>query len=927
MQKQYILIDGSGYIFRAYYALPPISRSDGLPVGAVYGFCNMLFKLLKSLKNTKQIVVVVFDKARKNFRNEIYPLYKTNRSATPEDLIPQFEYIRKVVDAFNLPIIEQDNFEADDIIATYAEIAKKNNDSVVIYSSDKDLMQLMDDKVNLYDPLKNKQLTTADIEKKFNITDPKLIPDIQALIGDTIDNIPGVKGIGPKTASELILKYGNLEELLDKARNIKQDKKREMILSGMELAIISKKLATLKKDVPVEIPLCDIENKQIDKNKLLSFLNEMEFKSLISKVNEVTDKEKIEVAENNNTPSKNEEIKPIETNSIDYKLVDNVEKLQDLVTICEKTDKISIKAICSKENNFNSILTGIGIGLKTECFYIPINHIKQIYNDNNLFSSNETVKIENQVTIDDAKTFLNKIFINEKIKKIGHNIKDDLHILENNGFTLNNIEDVEIISYILHTSKHKHDISNLVSLYFDKYITNYKDLCGVGQRQIDFNLIIPLKAMNFICERCEYIYKLYELLMPQLTENLLKIYYEIDLPLIHILTNMEKNGILIDTNKLKNLSCELDEILNTEQQKIYKITGQEFNILSPKQLGEVLFDKMKIPYPKKNQKTYSTDVDILKDLERNGFEIANHILKYREFAKLKNTYTDALPLCIDTTGRIHTNFSITNTATGRFSSNNPNLQNIPVRTDFGKKIREAFIADENKNYTLISADYSQIELRVMAILSGAIKLQQAFLQGTDIHSQTASHIFNVAINDVTPDLRRKAKAINFGIIYGMSAFGLANNLNISNTDAAFYIENYFKTYPEIKDYMEKTKSFAKNNGYVETLFKRKIFIPYINVPRMKSYAERMAINAPCQGTAADIIKTAMIKIADVIKKQNLNDKIKILLQIHDELIFEVDKNYVDKAKEIIRHEMETAVNFQIPLIVDVGTGQNWADAH
>ena len=926
MQKQYILIDGSGYIFRAYYALPPISRSDGLPVGAVYGFCNMLFKLLKTLKNTNQIVIVVFDKARKNFRNEIYPLYKTNRSATPEDLIPQFDYIKKATSAFNLPIIEQDNFEADDIIATYAEIAKKNNDDVLIYSSDKDLMQLIDDKVNIYDPLKNKYLTTEDIEKKFNITDPRLIPDIQALIGDTIDNIPGVKGIGPKTASELILKYGNLEELLDKARNIKQDKKREMILSGREHAIISKKLATLKRDVPVEIPIETIKNTHVDKNILLEFLNEMEFKSLVGKVNDITDKKETEIIENKNTSTQTENVTPIETKNVDYTLIETTEQLQKLISLCKTMDKISIKAVCSKPDNFNSTLTGIGIGTENECFYIPIGHIKQIYTEN-LFSSNETTLIENQIKLDDVHVLLNPIFANEKIKKIGHNIKDDLHILNRNGFVVNNIEDVEIISYILHTSKHKHDILTLASLYFNKTLTSYKDLCGAGQRQIDFNLITPATALNFIAERCEYIYKLYKLLLPQLSTDLLKIYYEVDLPLVNILTDMEKTGILIDPEKLQTLSLEINEILDTEQQKIYAIAGGEFNILSPKQLGEILFEKLQIPYPKKNQKTYSTDIDILKELSSNGFDIADHILKYREFSKLKNTYTDALPLAVDNNNRIHTNFSITTTATGRFSSNNPNLQNIPVRTDFGKRIRTAFIADENKNFTLISADYSQIELRIMAILSGAVKLQEAFLQGADIHSQTASHIFNTAIDNVTPDLRRKAKAINFGIIYGMSAFGLANNLNISNTDAGVYIENYFKTYPEIKEYMEQTKSFASKNGYVETLFKRKIFIPYINIARMKSYAERMAINAPCQGTAADIIKKAMIKLNTIITKQNLNDKIKLLLQIHDELIFEVDKNYINQAKEMIKTAMENIASFKIPLIVDVGTGSNWSDAH
>ena len=929
MQKQYILVDGSGYIFRAFYALPPISRSDGLPVGAVYGFCNMLFKLLTNV-NSNSKIVVVFDKKRQNFRNEIYPDYKANRTETPPDLIPQFEYIRKATSAFNLCMTEQEGFEADDIIATYSNNAKLNNDSVIIYSSDKDLMQLFNETTKIFDPLKNKNITNEDIINKFGVS-PNLIPDVQALIGDTTDNIPGVKGIGIKTASELINKYGSLENLLLSARNIKQDKKRELILNGTDNAIISKKLATLKIDVPLDLPLENITEINIDKNKLTEFLTEMEFKSLIPKIDNLIKN----INNTNNNEVQSDSITEINTtkqqakieikDKINYNIINTETDLKNLINLLNNQNKISIKFITNIRDSYDSDITGIGIGIEnSNSFYIPISHTKKIFAGDSLLDTTTKI-IENQLPLNIVIKNLSPIINNPNIKKIGHNIKYDLHILKNLNTEINNIEDISLIAYLLNINN-VNILNDLILNYFEKDIPDYDNLLKPGKNKPNLNDIDMNLVSNLTCQITDYIMRLYNILLPQLSDNLKKLYYDMDLKLIPCICNMEHTGISIDTNKLKTLSNEFQEILNTTTKEIYNITGTEFNISSPKQLGEILFNKLNISYPNKNSKTLSTDTEILHQLKNQGYSIADLLLKYREISKLKSTYTDSLITEISPkTGRVHTTYLTTSTSTGRFTSNNPNLQNIPIRSDYGKKIRETFISKEN--YSILSADYSQIELRIMAILSNCKNLQNAFLKNTDIHKQTASQIFNIPENEITPDLRRNAKAINFGIIYGMSAFGLAKSLNISNNESKLYIENYFKTFPEIKEYMEKTKNFARNNGYVETLFKRHINIPDINNPKLKSYAERMAINAPCQGTAADIIKIAMIKINEEITKNNLNNKIKMLLQVHDELVFEIDNNEIKIAKQIIKSNMENIIDTKIPIITEIGIGNNWNSAH
>ncbi len=931
MQNKFILVDGSGYIFRAFYALPPISRSDGLPVGAIYGFCSMLLKLLADTK-TQNKIIVVFDKARKNFRNDIYKDYKANRTETPADLIPQFQYIRDAVTAFNLPVIEQEGFEADDIIATYAKEAENNNDSTIIYSSDKDLMQLLNFSTEIYDPLKNKYISIDDVIKKFGVT-PNLVTDIQALIGDSTDNIPGIKGIGIKTATELINKYGSLENLLTNARNIKQDKRRELILEGAENAIISKKLATLKNDIQLLPSLYKIEYKNIDKDKIKGFLFKMEFNSLSKKIDSILDKiininnidNKEDIKAKTNYPFNKEEIKNCLKSEEKYSVIQNLDELKTLIERIKTEKQFSIKTITSTEDFYNSSITAIGVSFKNrDSFYIPISHTKTVFNNTDLLSDTCETLLENQIPLNEVINFFQPVLENTDILKIGYDIKRDLHILNFLNIKLNNFEDIQSINYTLHTTTNSNSFEELINIYLDEQIENYKDICGTGKAELKFNKLSIDKASNYICKQVDYIFVLYNILKDELENSPLKtLYNKIDRPLIECLYNMERQGIIIDTNKLKTLSDNFENTLHELTKQIYLLAGEEFNIASPKQLGDILFNKLKIPYPNKTKLPYSTDTEILHSLQKD-YPITDLILKYREISKLKNTYTDALPKNIFVKDRrIHTTYIATNTATGRLSSNNPNLQNIPVRSDYGKKIREAFIAHEG--YKIISADYSQIELRVMAVLANVKKLQEAFEEKIDIHKKTAKEVFNIPENEVSNDIRRKAKAINFGIIYGISPYGLAKNLNISNTEASDYIENYFKVFPEIKEYMTSVKTFAHNNGYVETLFKRKLFIQNLNSPKLKAYAERMAINATCQGTAADIIKIAMINLNNLIKEKYKN-KIKMLLQVHDELIFEVSNDFTEEASKIIKSSMEN-IDFKIPLIVEIGVANNWNDAH
>lgn len=933
MNKKYILVDGSGYIFRAFYALPPISRSDNLPVGAVYGFCNMLLKLLIERDGKDEIVVVIFDAARKNFRNEIYPEYKTNRQEIPAELVPQFAYIRKAVEAFNLPSIEQLGFEADDLIATYAELAKQNGDNVVIYSSDKDLMQLLDTNVAIFDPLKQKVVDKDVVFNKFGV-EPSKVVDVQALIGDSTDNIPGVKGIGPKTASELINKYGNLENLLLNARNIKQDKRRETIEANAELAKISKQLATLKKDVPLSTPIEELKKTPVDAEKLLNFINGMEFKSLINKTNKFIE----EVSKTPTQNNTNNNIEPVIINKPKikqiekhYELVRDIPTLQKWIKKCEDKKIFAVDTETTGLDSLSASIVGMSIATdEGDACYIPIHHIKKVFDGADLFNDGKDTLVENQIPIDDIVKNIKPLLENKNIIKIGHNIKYDMHIFKQLGINVYPVEDTMVMSYDLDNTRNLHNMDDLALNHLNYTTIHFSDVCGSGKAQITFAEAPLEKALDYAAEDADITLRLYNVLKSRLDsdEELKKVYYDIDLPLVNILFSMEEWGIKINSTHLSELSLEFEKILSSLEGEIFSITGQTFNIMSPKQLGEMLFDTMGLPYPakKKSNDNYSTDIDVLKQLSYQGFEIADKVLKYREIAKLKSTYTDALPKQIlSRDGRVHTNYFQCGTSTGRLSSNDPNLQNIPIRTELGKDIRKTFIS--SNGYKILAADYSQIELRIMADVANVKNLKQAFIDNVDIHTRTASQVFGIPESEMTSDIRRKAKAINFGIIYGISPFGLANQLDIPQSEAKEYIDNYFKNFPEIKEYMEKTKEFAHQYGYIKTLYGRKCFITNINNPKLKSYAERAAINAPIQGSAADIIKMAMIKIQNALAQNNLINDIRMLLQVHDELVFEVKEDKIDYATKFIKETMENIVKLSIPLEVEVGIADNWKDAH
>lgn len=932
MQKKYILVDGSGYIFRAFYALPPISRSDNLPVGAVYGFCSMLLKLLNERHNPNEIIAVIFDKARRNFRNEIYPEYKANRAETPAELIPQFAYIRKAVEAFNIASIEQANYEADDLIATYATQAEANGDSVVIYSSDKDLMQLMSENIRIHDPLKNKDINEDDVLKKFGV-EPAKVVEVQALIGDSTDNIPGIKGIGPKTASELINKYGDLETLLENARNIKQDKRRQMIIDGAENARISKRLATLCREVPLDFSLSSIVNCPVEKDRVMKFLEEMEFKSLMTKannfidsVNKIFDANAPEIQNiNNNVDTTKIYNKKIEKK---YELVQDVSTLQKWIKKCEEKGIFAVDTETTGLDSLSANIVGMSIATdEGEACYIPIGHIKKVFDGGDLFNDGKDVFQDGQIPLQTLIPQIKPLLENPNIKKIGHNIKYDMHIFRQLGINVFPIEDTMVMSYVLDSSKNLHNMDELANLHLNYTTIHYTDVCGTGKAQIGFNEVPFDKALDYAAEDADITLRLYNVFNERIkTEDKTEVYKNIDLPLVYCLFEMEEWGVKVDTEKLQSLSQKFEGELKILGNEIYQLAGEEFNILSPKQLGEVLFEHLGIAYPEKNKKNYSTDVEILRQLSYQGFTIADKVLKYRELSKLKNTYTDALVgQVLPRDGRVHTNYFQCGTSTGRLSSNDPNLQNIPIRTELGKDIRSAFIA--SNGYKILAADYSQIELRLMAVLADVKNLKQAFIDNVDIHTRTASHVFGIPETEMTPDIRRKAKAINFGIIYGISAFGLSRQLEIPQEEARGYIESYFKTFPEILSYMDEVKNFAHKNGYVETMDGRKLFIANINNPKLKSYAERAAINAPCQGTAADILKKAMNKIQQILKAENLEGEVRMLLQVHDELVFEVREGLIQRATEIIKSTMENVVKLSVPLIAEVGVADNWKEAH
>ena len=910
-QNRLILIDGSAYIFRAYYGLPPMSRADGTPINAVFGFTNMLVKLIEDYRDDKMIVI--FDAARENFRNTIFKDYKANRGETPEDLIPQFEIIRECVDAFNIPQLEIEGYEADDIIATYCKLADKQKIDSIIVSSDKDLMQLVTKEITMLDPMKNKKIGIEQVIEKFGLPPEKVI-QIQALTGDKVDNIPGAPGIGPKTALQLIQEFGDVHKLITNANQIPQEKRRNIILDHEEDILVSLKLVKLKDDIKLPIDINKIHTySSINKNDNLSkFLSKQGFKSIAERLK-------------NNSFIKSNISEKLETKKIDneYFLIKNSEDLNKLITIIKKTGYFAIDTETNSLNIEEANLVGVSIAVnENSAYYIPINH-KNL--DNNK-------RLSEQVKETELIKLLQPICNDPSILKIGHNIKYDLRILEKYGLILTSIADTMLLSYAIDNGITKHNMDDLAYLHFNHTNIKFKELVGSGKKEITFDFVEISKALDYAAEDALITLKLYNFLNNRIkNEKGNFVYSEIDLPLINVLSSIEKNGIKVDIKYLNQLSEEFQKDSLVLEKKIYKFAGKIFNIGSPKQLGEILFVDLGIKGGKKTKSgTFSTDSSTLLSLSDQGYEIASLTLDWRELTKLKSTYTDALQnQATKNNTRVHTSYGVANTLTGRLSSNDPNLQNIPIRTSNGRKIRKAFICDPNK--ILISFDYSQIELRLAAEISGDTNFIKAFKNNEDIHSATASQIFNIKTEKLDAEMRRKAKAINFGILYGISPYGLAKQLAITNSEAKNYIEDYFNKYPKIKKYMDDQIQFAKTNLYVETIFGRRCNIKSINDKNfsVRGFAERQAINAPIQGTAADVIKLAMIELHKMITADDLDAK--ILLQVHDELIFEIDEANkevsIDKIKNVMENIHLNFKNFEVPLLVDYGFGDNWGDAH
>ena len=913
----FYLIDGSGYIFRAYYALPPLTRkSDGLPTGAVNGFCNMLFKLLEDSKSDDNKekpthFVVIFDSARKNFRNEIYSDYKGNRSDAPDDLIPQFDYIRKSVEAFNLPSVELLNYEADDLIATYSEQILSAGAKVTIISSDKDLMQLYKKNIRIYDPMKNKYISDQDILDKFGVEPSKVI-DVQALAGDSSDNVPGVPGIGVKTAAELINEYKTLENLLKKASEIKQNKRRQTLIENKDKAIVSKKLVTLKKDVPIKNEIIEFKLKNVDKKKLYDFLREMEFNRLLSSAISTYGEigfEKDQKIEN----SINQKI-----NSKNYQLIENEKDIDKWLKEAEEKGEFAIDTETTSLDPHQADLVGISLSTKVgHACYIPLAHkSKKNMNEKSIIKK------------------IKPILEDKSIKKIGQNIKFDYIILFHRGIDMTSMEDTMLMSYVLDAGKNRHNMDTLSQIHLDHKTISYKDLVGTGKKQINFSEVDLDLAKNYASEDADITFRLYQIFIKNLkSEKLLNIYEIFEKPLIKILAHMEICGIKVDNNFLKILSKKFQGKIQKLEKEIFKISKKEFNIGSTKQLGEIMYNELKIANIKKTKKgSFATSAQVLEDLSFKGHELPKLVLDWRQVTKLKNTYSDTLQEHINKNSkRVHTSFLLAATSTGRLASSDPNLQNIPIKSDDGKDIRKSFIADNQS--LLISADYNQIEMRILADLADVKELKKAFKNNEDIHSLTASQVFNVKVKDVNSDMRRKAKAINFGIIYGISQYGLAKQIGVSNVEAEEFLNAYFIKFPEIKNYMEYTIKFCRKSGFVNNIFGRRTHVTGINDKNfnIRNFQERAAINAPIQGSASEIMRLAMIRINKKFETiKNLNCK--ILLQIHDELIFEVKKDEVLEYEKLIKKEMSSVKDsdlhtFSIPLSIDINHGNNWGELH
>lgn len=969
------LVDGSAYIFRAYHALPPLTRkSDGLPVGAVAGFCNMLWRLLQEARDTEVGVVpshfaVIFDYSSKTFRNELYPEYKANRSEPPEDLRPQFGLIREATRAFNLPCIEAEGFEADDLIATYAKKAREAGGDVTIISSDKDLMQLVRPGVSMYDQMKDRVFNESDVEEKWGVKPEKMI-DLQALAGDSSDNIPGVPGIGPKTAAQLLDEYGDLETLLGRASEIKQNKRRENLIEYADLARISKQLVTLKDDVPIEDGIDVFSLEPTDGPKLVAFCKAMEFTTLTRRVAEATETEASEIepakidtgdfvrgpdldpqksgADGGSSEtdgaaiskSLDGEMSPsdlveMRQNKAASSKIDTsaYECVRDIATLDKWLDTIGDAGLVAIDTETDSLdpmqanLVGISMArIPGSACYIPLSHREGV---GDLLDSG---LIENQLSEEIVLSKLKPVLEDPAILKIGQNMKYDWLIFAQRKIEAVSIDDTMLISYVLDAGTSKHGMDDLARHWLGHECISYKEVAGSGRSAITFDQVDLEKATAYAAEDADVTLRLWQVLKPRLVaQSMASVYERLERPLVSVIARMEQRGISVDRQILSRLSGELAQSAAALESEIYEMAGSRFNIGSPKQLGDILFGKLDLPGAKKTKTgQWSTSAQVLEDLAAEGHDLPRRIVAWRQLTKLKSTYTDALPNFINpATKRVHTSYAMASTSTGRLSSSDPNLQNIPVRTEEGRKIRTAFVA--NKGNKLVSADYSQIELRVLAHIADIPQLKKAFDDGLDIHALTASEMFDTPVEGMDPMVRRRAKAINFGIIYGISAFGLANQLGIERSEASQYIKTYFERFPGIRDYMDETKNYARENGYVETIFGRRAHFPDIKAPnpQMRAFNERAAINAPIQGSAADIIRRAMVRMDEAIDKARLSAR--MLLQVHDELIFEMPETEVADAIPVIKRVMEEApfpaLNLSVPLVVDARAAANWEEAH
>jgi len=956
-QKRLVLIDGSGYIFRAYHGLPPLTRkSDGLPVGAVAGFCNMLFKLIKEHRgdDAPSHLAVIFDAGSKTFRNEIYDQYKAHRPPAPEDLIPQFPLIREATRAFGLPAVEMENFEADDLICTYTHLAKKDGFKVTIISSDKDLMQLVDDDVSLMDPVKGTLVGREGVIEKFGVP-PELVVDAQALIGDSSDNVPGAPGIGVKTAAQLLLEYGNLDAVLARAGEIKQEKRRQTLIDFRDQILMSRELVTLRCDSPTPVDIDTFLLKEPEQDVLLTFLSLMEFNSLAKRVGGNT----LSLLQTSSALDKlptapvlrplygapktgpaEAAIQPVHRDT--YECVQTMEALEKWIACAYEAQVIAIDTETDDLSASHSGLVGISmaVGVNQAC-YIPLAHTSSEGFDFGPDFGGDGGGLQ-QIDFKTAIAALKPLFEDPTILKVGQNIKYDLSVLHRHGIDVAPYDDTLLISYVLEGGLHGHGMDELSELHLGHTPIPFKQVAGSGKSAKSFKYVALKEATEYAAEDADVTLRLWHILKPRLAQqSLLTVYETLERQMPAVLSEMELAGIRIDPAILQSLSHDFGTRMNAIEQEAQGLVGRPFNMNSPQQLGQIFYDEMQLPGGKRTASgQWATDVKVLEEIAegkpgleagqpQDAVKLARMLLDYRQMAKLKGTYTDALTGYADkNTQRIHTSFHLAATPTGRLSSNEPNLQNIPIRTAEGRKIRRAFIA--RPGHKLISADYSQIELRILAHIGDIPQLKAAFARGDDIHAMTASEMFGVPMADMTSEIRRRAKAINFGIIYGISAFGLANQLGIERGEAGRYIETYFDRFPGIKAYMDSIKAFVAANGFVTTLMGRKIHIPEINGKgALKAFAERAAINAPIQGTAADVIRRAMMRMPQALIDAGFTTK--MLLQVHDELIFEAPDSEVEAVIPLIRRIMQDAtlpaLEMSVPLVVEAHAAGNWDEAH